>query len=195
MSTRTNQGATVELRLATTGVMWLADLEAQGIDHLRVRLRADDLGVLPVLMPGTALECTMRSEDGRYYVNGSVLQQSRDRVWLALPAQWRKDELREFARQTGGFAVKYFADVANGVAHCVDISAGGLKICVKQQIPSRCRIEIFFTLPGEALPVHVQGLVLHCKPAESKDEVFELGIKFCDLQIGDAARIARYCGG
>jgi hypothetical protein len=195
LSAQINQGATVELRLATTGVVWIAELEAQGAEHLRVRLREDDLGVLPILTPGTSLECTMRSEDGRYYVVGSVLQQSRATVWLSLPPMWRKTERREFARQSGGFAVRYDSEFANGIAHCVDVSAGGMKIRVKQELRAKSRMELLFTLPGEALPVRVQGVVLHCKPAEIAENGFELGVKFSDLQIGDAARIARYCGG
>lgn len=194
MTSQTNERAAIELKLATTGVVWLADLEAQGAEHLRVRLRADDLGVLPALAAGTSLECTMRSPDGDYYVTGRVLQQVNATLWLSLPPMWRKEERRDFARQSGGFAVKYFADKANGVAACVDISAGGIKIRAKQALTVKTRLELFFTLPGEGLPVRVQGLVLHCNPAESTDSGFDVGIKFSGLQIGDAARIARYCG-
>jgi hypothetical protein len=195
VTSQTNDRATIELKLTTTGVVWLADLEAQGTEHLRVRLRADDLGVLPVLAAGTSLECTMRSPDGDYYVTGTILQQVNATLWLSLPPMWRKAERRDFARQSGGFAVKYFSDKANGVAACVDISAGGIKIRVKQPLPERSKLELFFTLPGEGLPVEVQGLILHCNATDTTDGGFDLGIKFTNLQLGDAARIARYCGG
>ncbi len=189
----TDTESMVELKLATTGVVWHAILEAQGTDHLRVRLRPDDLGVLPALAAGTSLECTMRSEEGSYYVIGSVLKQQAATIWLSLPKIWRKEERRDSVRATGGFVVKYIIDTTSGVAACMDVSAGGMRLRTNRAFPRMSHVYLLFTLPGEALPVHVQGLVLHSIPVEAPAQGVDLGIKFSNLAIGDATRIARYC--
>jgi hypothetical protein len=185
----------VELKLATTGIVWMAHVEAQGTDHLRVKLKGDDLGVLPVLTTGTSLECTMRAADGRYYVIGSVLKQESAIVWLSLPPIWRMEERRDTTRNTGGFGVKYVNSEASGLASCIDISAGGIRVRTRTELTSRTHVELLFTLPGEALPVRVEGIILYSRPAEKIEHGFETGVKFIDLAIGDSMRISRYCRG
>jgi len=195
VSAQTDMEGLVELKLATTGIVWIAHVEAQGTDHLRVRLRNDDLGVIPVLTTGTSLECTMRAEDGRYYVIGSVLKQESATVWLSLPPIWRMEERRDTTRNTGGFGVKYVSSEASGLASCIDISAGGVRIRTRGTLSSRSHVEMLFTLPGEALPVRVEGIVLYSRPAEKIEHGFETGVKFLNLAIGDSMRITRYCRG
>ena len=73
----------------------------------------------------------MRSDEGSYYVIGNVLKQQSGTVWFSLPPFWRMEERRDSTRNTGGFVVNYVGDSANGevngVAACMDVSAGGLR--------------------------------------------------------------------
>jgi hypothetical protein len=186
---------TVELLLKTTGVCWFASIVAQDAERLCLRLRPDELGVLPVFAEGTSLECSMWSLDGdgeRYYVTGAVLSQAGESLWLHIPPIWRMSERRNASRTTGGFAVRYGSEEVNGVAACMDVSAGGLRVRMKNPLPQRSAVHLLFTLPGEALPVEAQGRVLYVRSQEDEAGC-DVGIKFVCLSPGDSARIARYC--
>jgi hypothetical protein len=193
MTAEVSTGCEVELRSMATGALWVADVEAQGAEHLRVRVRPDEIGVMPVLPAGTALECAMDSQDGRYFVSATAIAQQSDLIWLEISPMWRRTERRAFRRYSGAFQVHYFHDQRHGIAACLDISAGGCRLRVKSPLPVQSSIELVFTLPGTPLPMRTQARILHVRPSDGAQTAVDLGIKFTDLAVEDGARLARYC--
>jgi hypothetical protein len=193
MAAEVSVTGTAEIRLEATGVVWLADVEAQGGDHLRVRLRPDSLGVLPQLATDTAVGCAMDGADGRYYVDATVLEQEGPVLWLRIALAWSRTERRQNLRAPGGFPVSYRMGEVEGIAACMDVSAGGMRLRMAQAPPSRAHMTLSFKLPGEPVPVRTEGLVIYTRPAEAPGTGTDVGVKFQNLSPRDAARIQGYC--
>jgi hypothetical protein len=184
---------TVEIRVHMTGALWFAEVEAQGSDHLRVRLRTGELGALPSLAEGMAVDCAMESADGRYCVEAHVLRQDGALLWLTIAPVWIRAENRQSPRMTGGFTVAYTAGEASGIAACLDISAGGMRLRMANPLPLRSSVGLSFTLPGEPQPVDLDGTVLYVHSLEDDTPGVDVGVKFRHVPVADGARIARFC--
>jgi hypothetical protein len=184
----------VEIRVRVTGALWFAEVEAQGTDHLRVRLRAGELGALPTLTEGMAVDCAMESADGRYCVVAHVLRQNEALLWLTMPPVWQRTENRQSPRVTGGFPVNYSAGEASGTGACLDISGGGMRLRLANPLPLRSSVDLSFTLPGEVLPVTLVGTVLYIHPLDDDAPGVDVGVKFRHVPVVDGTRIARFSG-
>src|SRR5438105_14125285 len=108
MAAEVGSGHEVELRSMATGAVWMAVVEAQGADHLRVRVQPDEIGALPVLPPGVALECAMDSPEGRYFVSATAIAQKSELLWLEISPMSRRPERRATRRPAGAFQVAPF---------------------------------------------------------------------------------------
>jgi len=188
-----NTTGVAEIRVTMTGRLWLADIEAQEAHRLSLRIRSDELGVLPLLGPGAAVECALDADEGRCCVAATVTDQSGEQLSLCLPPAWRGVERRTAARMSGGFAVSYVAGDGTGGGVCVDISAGGMRLRTDRAIPPWSAVDLEFILPGELLPLRIRGIVLYVHSVETGASAFDLGMKFLHQQREDEDRIARYC--
>lgn len=180
-----------DLCLQAEGLKWYADVEAQGAEHLRVRLRASDIGVGPQWPADTRVECFMATEGGRYNVEATVLRQEGDLVWLRIPPSWNTGERRRSARVATSFPVTCKVDGVELQAFCRDLSVGGMRLRMAKGLRKGTRIELWFTLSDDPEPLQVEGTILYQKPAEDMDGQTDLGIKFSSLDPADGARIAR----
>src|SRR5438105_1190678 len=167
-----------ELQLRMAGLPWLAKVEAQGGDHVRVRVQGDELGAVPQVGPGTLIECAMDSPEARYHADVTVLKQEGDVLWLRIPTTWSRTERRCSPRLTSLFSVSYVSDGHSGVGACLDISAGGMRLRIARTLPGHSRITLDFTLPGEDEPIRITGLVLYCAPGSGMGKGIDTGIKF-----------------
>src|SRR5947209_18305402 len=96
------------LELSTEGAedRWPAEIEAQGTDHLRVRLVAVT-GEMPRFSNGSALRCMMEDTSGRYTAGARVLSQNGSTLWLNVEPQWRKGGRRTHPRTAAGFGISF----------------------------------------------------------------------------------------
>jgi hypothetical protein len=186
-------GGLVELRVDSTGALWFADVEAQGSEHLRVRLRPGELGTLPTLPGGTAVDCGMDSETGRLRIAANVINQKGAVLWLGLPPAWWKEDRRRSPRCVGGFPVTYTLDDVSTIGACQDIAAGGLRVRAAEPLPVDTSIDLLFRLPGDKSPVRTSAVVLYARPSNDGSESVDMGMKFIRLGIQDGVRIARFC--
>jgi len=182
------------IRLTATEAAWFADIEAQGSEHLRVRLRPAERGPMPAWAEGTTLECAMDGSDGLYSAEAVVLKQAGAYLWLRVPPVWVRGERRQHPRVQGGFPVRYKAKGIEGIGVCQNISVGGLRLRVGKAIPERTRLELRFSLPGETATLRLEGLVLRVSPIQDGATGYDIGIKLIGLSPSDSACLFRYMG-
>lgn len=180
------------VHLMATGMAWFADVEAQGSEHLRVRLRPPMQGAMPTWAVGTTLQCAMDADDGRYSTEAVVLKQVGAYLWLRVAMTWARGERRQHKRAVGGFPVRYRARGIDGLGVCQDLSVGGMRLRVARALPVQTRVQLHCNLPGESAALRLEGLVMRVVPVEDMETGWEMGLKFVGLSLADSARLARY---
>lgn len=171
---------------------WPVTIEAQGGDHLRVRLHRDGSTPFPDVPEGTRLDLTMASKDGGYYAETTVLKQTGNLLWLRIPAIWDSLERRGSRRGPGGFGVIYQVDGVSHRGKCINIGVGGMMMRASRPWPAMTRLNVQFRLPGEETPMHLQGLVIRSTRILDLLDAVDVGIKFVSVEAEDIARIAKY---
>src|SRR5438105_13533821 len=105
----------------------LGDVLAYTGGYLRVSLRSDGTEDWPRWDAATHARCVIYEGERRHASDGTILKQDRDLVWVQVPPTWSGPDRRAQKRHLGGFRVRYEADGESGVAHCINISAGGIR--------------------------------------------------------------------
>lgn len=153
-----------EARLSAENGTWVADVEAQGADHLRLRFRTPVSGNLPRWVPGTALTCVLKSETDTIFAEVSLLKCASGIAWITCPAHWEDWDRRSARREVGGFLVQYTIGSHIGSAECVNVSAGGIRLRMPFAVQKGTKARVSFALPGSdeqvtygALAVQVDG--------------------------------------
>lgn len=199
---------TLELSIEGTDQRWSAEIEAQGTDHLRVRilegpppgLQARNTPV-PGFPTGSQVICTMDDSSGRCSAGARVLSQSGLTLWLNVEANWRKGSRRAHSRAEAGFGVSYEVEGVTGVGLCLNISPGGIRIRVGEPLPLDTPVRLVFRLPQKKKPLIVGARVLYQRPllepiSPAKDDaasepVFEAGLKFVNTPMTNQIEIAK----
>ena len=184
----------IELAVDGTDQRWKAEIEAQGTDHLRVRLVSDrdDQAKFQI---GSRVTCTMEESAERYSAEARVLSQNGPTLWLNVEPQWRKGGRRSDARVDGGFGVSYTIGEQTGIGLCMNVSSGGLRLRVPEQLPVDTPIHLLFRLPEQRKPVVVGARVLYHRTLEGLEVSLEAGLKFVEMPIAEAVRLTSFCNG
>ena len=169
---------------------WLGDVLAYTGGYLRVALRSTGAEDWPRWDAATPAKCVIHEGDRRHASDGTILKQTRELVWVQVPPTWSGPDRRHAQRQLGGFRVRYEAEAGAGVAECLDISAGGIRLLAPVPIPELSRLRLEFRLPNDRRPVQTEGIVLRSR---KDNDIVEVGVKFADTRVVDSVRIATYC--
>src|SRR5687767_5560339 len=132
---------------------WLGDVLAYTGGYLRVALRNNGVEDWPRWDAATPVKCVIHEGDRRHASDGTILKQSRELVWVQVPPTWSGPDRRDAQRQLGGFRVRYEAEGESGVAQCLDISAGGIRLLAPVSLPELSRLSLEFRLPNDRRPV------------------------------------------
>ncbi len=116
---------------------------------------------------------------------------------------WGGAERRQYPRLRKQIRVRYMltgqVKTAHGMGAAVDISAGGMQLCITDASSSNARgilkgsirdMELWFRLPSESESVNTMGEVRWTK-ADGTDKVY-VGIKFVGMGDEDMGKILRY---
>jgi hypothetical protein len=183
----------VEVRLQTTGATWLGVLENCAGNNLLIHLYPGRLGVLPIWLPGTVLECSVENAEGRHYVEGKIMQQQDKTLWMHAPASWSHIERRIDSRMNDIFAVGLFTDTDKGIGACMDISASGMKLRFSRPIFPTQSLDLFFILPGDKEVIQCTGKALYSNSVDDTPNRFDIGIKFHHLNTKIIIRLEEFC--
>jgi hypothetical protein len=181
-----------EAHVMLRGKSYPVIIEAQGGDHLRVRLHSDPSASPPNMPEGTQLELKLVSQDKGFYAKTTLLKQVGDLLWLRIPAIWDSLERRSSQRRPGGFRVVYQVDEVEYCGECINIGVGGIMMRASQYWPPMTRLRLQFCLPLQPIPLHLQGLVIRTTHVLDLPDTVDLGIKFMNVTAEDMLRIARY---
>ena len=106
-------------------------------------------------------------------------------------AQMTNDERRRFMRFQAPMDLEYRTLTLNpifGKALAKDLSREGLRLGVKQEIPTGTPIEICMNVPGDNLPVFASGKVAWA-------DGLEAGVKLTKISQTDRTRVLEYVYG
>ena len=184
----------IELAIDGTEQRWKAEIEAQGTDHLRVRL-SDDWDDVARFTIGSRVTCTMEESAERFSAEARVLSQNGPTLWLNVEPQWRKGGRRSHGRIDASFGVTYTVGEETGIGLCLNLSSGGVRIRVADPIPTETPVQLLFRLPEQRKPVVVGARVLYHRALQGPECSLEAGLKFVELPIGEAVRITSFCSG
>jgi hypothetical protein len=183
-----------EIELAIDGAeqKWKAEIEAQGTDHLRVRLAANSHDQNRFTI-GSKVTCTIEESEERFSAEARVLSQNGPTLWLNVEPQWRKGGRRSHARVDGGFGVTYTVGEETGIGLCLNVSSGGIRIQVPDRIPKDTPVQLLFRLPEQRKPIVVGARVIYHRWLKESEDYLEAGLKFVELPIAEAVRITAFC--
>ena len=116
---------------------------------------------------------------------------------------WGGAERRQYPRLIKQIRARYMLTgqikTAQGTATAVDVSAGGLQLCITDASSSNARgilkgsireMELWFRLPSESELINTMGEVRWTK-ADGDDKIY-VGIKFIGMGDEDMGKILRY---
>jgi hypothetical protein len=169
---------------------WLGDILAYTGGYLRVSLHSNGSDEWPQWDAATPAKCLIHEGERRYASDATILKQNRELVWVQVPPTWSGPDRRHDRRQLGGFHVRFEGEGQSGVARCLDISSGGIRLRAPVHLPEKARLKLEFRLPSDRKPVQTEGIILRAYP--DSDAVY-LGVKFADTPVVDSVRIATYC--
>lgn len=181
-----------ELYCKDGGGASFALVEAHGDDQLRVKLCYANGDSLPAWREGTVLQCVLEAADGRYHSEGVLLKRSDEILWLHMPPFSTRIDRRKAPRITGGFPVNYRLEGGEGIAVCLDISETGMRLRLLNEVPASTKLDLYFTLPGDPMPIRTQAVVIQAGKPLSPNFGVDAGVKFAGLPPEDRLRIARH---
>jgi c-di-GMP-binding flagellar brake protein YcgR len=105
------------------------------------------------------------------------------------------EERRKFVRLDTSVKIRYkvLQPTDNNDTNSRDLSAGGVKIEVKEPIRPNTVLWLEINLPSEADPLQAKGEVVwqeKISPAENSG--YEMGIKFLEMDVNDRSRLSKY---
>lgn len=192
--------------------IFLADIEAQGGDHLRLRLRTLDT-TMTAWEEGTEVDCLLPTEAGSDQeadcLQGKILRQRGSLLWIHIPYALpqtvtvegltrpetdailiRRTERRTEDRHSTSCAVECSWSGGKLVGEAADVSVGGLRVRLTEEITRGTRLNMTLNLSKEAKPINAQGLVVYVQQDLLHPNRFEAGIKFIGWTPYDAARLS-----
>ena len=66
------------------------------------------------------------------------------------------------------------------ICNSIEISAGGVRVCVDEEFESGAILQLGIELPDLEEPIYVVGEVRWCKPAPPPDQGYNVGFKLLD---------------
>ena len=183
----------VEIHTKSTHETWLATAEAVEDDRLRVEVCSAGVIGIPYWHEAALVQCMINGNDGRYHVEAVVLKQSGGTLWLHIPPILTRVDRRKHPRITGAFPVSYRTEEMDGIAVCLDVSAGGMRLRMSGELKEGTTLDLYFVLPGDPLPVRAQASVVHSYGEAPGTAGADVGVHLTTISSADCARIAHYC--
>ncbi|MDD5756550.1 MAG: PilZ domain-containing protein [bacterium] len=106
------------------------------------------------------------------------------------------EERRKFVRLDTSVKIRYKVlqptDNKND-SNTQNLSAGGVKIEVKEPVKPNTVLWMEIALPNEANPLQAKGeVVWQEKISTSENSHYEMGIKFLEMDLNDRSRLSKY---
>lgn len=142
-------------------------------------------------------------EESGYMFETRVLGETRDNIVLyrlARPAEITRVQQRMHVRLPVSMDVQYAVPgrdnktVTYQKATSVNISGGGMKLAVREQIKDNTPIRLKFALPLRDKPetMELDARVIRSEKAGSGEQLYHLGVKFENINLGQEDKIVRF---
>jgi len=103
-------------------------------------------------------------------------------------------ERRKYIRLGSAINIEYKTTgrhIAGNQTKSKNISAGGVKITIKEKLPLNSQLNLKFILPGDSKPVEVIGQIVWQQPQNEFGE-YDTGIQYVQIEPDDIQRITDY---
>lgn len=156
-----------------------------------------------VLCKGDTVQVRLAAERAAYYFNTTVIGETKDNInlyQLAYPREVERIQQRSHVRLPVVLDVKYavlqddkkplkFID-----ASVVDLSGGGMKLAVREEIKENTRLMLNFILPFRGKPelVKLEAIVIRNQLVDQVRLIYHLGVKFVDISFHQQDMIVRF---
>lgn len=204
-----------ELKLAPSGIMLLGRVVKMSRREAILCLETvpTDKGTLS---EGTSTELVIMARGSFYVASGNIVAQQNNIVTMAFDAPVTTIQRRNRPRRHVQLAVAFRSIHSNNCAgawhhaETIDVSAGGMRLCVPPNITIAAAIEIHFMVgevthsvrglmdigldiaPPLAAPmIRASARVIHNRVQRRGDSI--VGIAFTRIIPSDAMRLARFC--
>ncbi|WP_347491371.1 flagellar brake protein [Desulfoscipio sp. XC116] len=156
-----------------------------------------------VLHRGDEVQVRLAAENATYSFNTRVIGQTTDNIKLyrlIFPKEVLRIQQRLHVRLPVMLDVQYFVQTDDKKPHkfigasIVDLSGGGMKLAVRENIKERSRLSLEFKLPLHPKPLLMKqdGLVVRSQPVDPEKGVYHLGVDFIDISRQHQDMIVRY---
>lgn len=100
------------------------------------------------------------------------------------------EDRRVFARIEAKFPVRFLnpADGSEGEAETIDVSANGLGLVTKKNLPSNTPLELWLSIPDNHLPLYTRGEVVWTQPTGDGEEQ-RVGVRLQRAELMGLARV------
>jgi c-di-GMP-binding flagellar brake protein YcgR len=159
-------------------------LEIKGVQHIAEK-------------QSTARLDYIATADARYTATATVLESSRERLVVALDAEWTRIQVRsEFRLQVYGLAIEVKtpngrAETEQKACELIDLASGGLSFATRSEYEIGKDVECSFVLEGEGR-IDAIGRVLRVMPRSSKLASSAVAVQFTDISESDRQAITSW---
>lgn len=176
----------------------------QDISHSVISITWPYLKERPlVLRRGDTVRVRLAAEGATYVFDTKVVGKSKDNIkmyQLAYPKDVERIQQRSHVRLPVALDVKYavIEDEKKSLkfvdASMVDLSGGGVKLAVREDIKENTRLILKFNLPLRRKPelMQVEALVIRSQLIDQKRSVYHLGAEFIDISLRKQDMIVRF---
>ena len=100
------------------------------------------------------------------------------------------EDRRVFARIEAKFPVRFLnpADGSEGEAETTDVSANGLGLLTKENLPSNTPLELWLSIPDNHLPLYTRGEVVWAQASEAGEQR-RVGVRLEKAELMGLARV------